>query len=96
MYQILMWPITTEDFKIGALLTCYTVYSGNSVPTFGDNLSVLSSRIKKSNNNSFSYTSGHFKMGPKVCLETSVRKCHCALCNDPEERRYHVIRGGRL
>jgi len=52
MYQILMRPITTGDFKICALLTCYAVYSGNSVSTFVDNLSVSPSKIKKSNNNS--------------------------------------------
>jgi len=34
------------------LLGYYTAYSGNSVPTFRDNLSVTSSRVKKSNMNS--------------------------------------------
>jgi len=32
---------------ICALLGCYTAYSGNSLPTFQDNLSVLSSRVKQ-------------------------------------------------
>lgn len=45
MYRILMWPIRTEDFNICALLTCYAVYSGNSILTFEDNLSV---RLQKS------------------------------------------------
>jgi hypothetical protein len=91
-----MWPITTEDFKFCALLACYAVYSGNSVPTFGENLSVSSSRIKKSNNGSLSYTSGPFKIGSKGCSEASVRKCHCTPCNNPEERTYNLIRGGSL
>jgi hypothetical protein len=41
-----------EDFGevdgICAVLGYYTEYSGNSLPTFQDNLSVSSSRVKKS------------------------------------------------
>jgi predicted nucleic acid-binding protein len=37
--------------EICVLLEFYTAYSGNSVPTFRDNLSIHFSRVKKSNNN---------------------------------------------
>ena len=35
------------QFEVFALLGYYVAYSGNSVPTFRDNLSVSSSRVKK-------------------------------------------------
>jgi len=35
------------EFEICALLGYYAAYSGNSLPTFRDNLSVSSSRVKK-------------------------------------------------
>ena len=60
-----------------ALLGYYTANSGNSLPTFRDNISVPSS-------------------GPRVCPETSVRNYHYSLCNSPEERSYHLLRGERL
>jgi hypothetical protein len=34
--------------EIGALLECYAASSGNPLPTFRDNVSVPSSRVKKS------------------------------------------------
>jgi len=76
-----MWPITPEDFKICALLTFYAVYSGNSIPTFRENLSVPSSRIKKSNNNYFSYTSGTLKWDRKVVLKRRYGNTivHCVI-----------------
>jgi hypothetical protein len=35
-------------------------------------------------------------MGPLGCPETSVQNYHSALRNTPEERRYHVHRGGSV
>jgi len=35
-------------------------------------------------------------MIPTGCPETSVRNTHCTLCNNPEERRCHLLRGGSL
>ena len=58
-----------------ALLGCYAAYNGNSLPTFRDNLSVPSSKVKKPS-----------KGGPIGCPETSVRNYHCTLHNIPEER----------
>jgi hypothetical protein len=55
------------------------VYGGNSLPTFRDNLSVLSWPLK---------------MGTICCPETSVRNYHHTLRNFPEERRSHLLRGG--
>ena len=52
-----------------AFLGYYVVYSVNSLPAFCDNLSVPSSRVKKSKNIWIS----PLKMGPIGCLETSVR-----------------------
>jgi hypothetical protein len=61
-----------------ALLGYYAESSGNSLPTFHDNLSVPSSRVK---------------LGPTSCPETSVRNYHSLLLNNPEERssKKHVI-----
>jgi hypothetical protein len=81
-------------FDICALLGYYTEYSGNSAPTFRDNLSVpLSSKFKKSN---FFLDSGPLKTGSIGCPETSVQVYHSTLRNSPEERRFHLDSGGRL
>jgi hypothetical protein len=61
------------------LLGCYAASSGNHLPTFRDNVSVKSSRVKK--------TSCPFKMGPINCPETSVKNYHSTLRNVSEERR---------
>jgi hypothetical protein len=52
-----------------ALLGHYAASSGNFLPKFPDNLSILSSRV--------------LNMGPKGCPETSVRYYHYSLRNDP-------------
>ena len=39
--------------EICALLGCYAVYSGNSLPAFRDNVPVSSSRFKKSKKETF-------------------------------------------
>jgi hypothetical protein len=46
-------PAGGMDDEICALLGYYPVSSGNSLPTFRDNLSVPSSRIKKSKKKAF-------------------------------------------
>jgi len=62
-----------------ALLGNYAASSGNSLPTFRDNLSVPSSRVKNKKK----------KIWPICCPETSVRNCHYSLRNNPEKRSYH-------
>jgi len=34
--------------------------------------------------------------GPKCCPETSVRNYHYSLRNNPEERSFHLLRGGKI
>jgi hypothetical protein len=63
--------------EIGPLLGYYAAYSGNSLPTFWDNLSVLSSSVKN--------------MGRIGFPEISVRNSYYALRNIPEERRSHFL-----
>ena len=36
------------------------------------------------------------KMGPIGCPERSVRNYHYSVCNNPEERRSHILRPGSL
>jgi hypothetical protein len=68
------------------ILGYYTTSSGNSLPTFRDNLTV-SSRV----NNSWS-----LKFTPVDCPERSVMNYHYSLCNSPEERSSHALPGGSL
>jgi hypothetical protein len=63
----------------------YASLCGRCVPTFQDNLSVPSSRVKKSI--LLSFTSSPLKMGPIGCPETSVHTYHSRLRNIPEDRR---------
>jgi hypothetical protein len=35
-------------------------------------------------------------MGPVGCPETSLQNYHLTLCNNPEERKSHLHRGGSL
>ena len=72
-----------EVDELCALLGYYAAYSGNSLPTFRDNLSVQSSKVKKFKMN------WPLKMRQMSCLETTVRNYHYTLRNIPEERRYH-------
>jgi hypothetical protein len=80
-------------FEACALLGYYAAYTGNSLPPFQNNLSVLSPRIKKYMKN---WVSWLLKMGPIGCPETSVRNCHYMTSNTPEERRSHLLRGRSL
>jgi len=65
-----------EVDEICALLGYYAAYSGNSLLTFRDILSVPSLKGQ----------------GPIVCSEASVRNYHFTLPNIPEYRRSHVLR----
>ena len=60
--------------------TYYVGSSGNSLPTFRDNLSAPPS----------------LKTVPIGWPETSVRNCHYSLRNRPEERSSHLLCGGSL
>jgi len=71
--------------EIYALLEHYAAYSGNSLPTFRNNLPVPYSRVQLG--------SLTFKMGPISCLEVSVRNRHSTQRIAPEERRSHLHRG---
>jgi hypothetical protein len=70
--------------EICALLGYYSASSGNPLPTFRDNVSVQSSRAKKSS----SWNSWPLKMGPIRCPEASVKDYHSTRRNLPEEHRY--------
>ena len=67
-----------SKFEACALLGYYAAYTGNSLPPFQNNLSVLSPRMKKSMKNGVSWP---LKMGPIGCPETSVRNCHYMMSN---------------
>ena len=77
-----------ERKRIGTctLLGCYAAYGGNSLPTFRDILSVPSSRIKRLG--FLTLEDGTYRMSRNV-----GKKNHITLCNIPEERRSHVLRG---
>ena len=62
-----------------ALLGFYAASSGNFLPTFRDNLSILYSGVKNKK-----------KIGPVGCPETSLRNYHYSLLNDPEERSSQI------
>jgi hypothetical protein len=80
--------------EICALLGYNAASSGNPLPTFRDNVSVPSSRVKKSYS---SWTSRPLKMGPIHCPETSVKDYyHSTLRYTLAERRTPQHRGGSL
>jgi hypothetical protein len=58
--------------------------SGNPLPTFRDNVSVPSSRVKKS-------TSWPLQMGPIRCPETSVKDYNSPLIYTPDECRSQLV-----
>jgi hypothetical protein len=80
----------TKPRHICTVLGYYASSSGNPVPTFRNNVSVPSSRIKKSR------TSRSLKMGPTSCRETPVKYYHSELRNIPEESIDHQHGGGSL
>ena len=69
--------------EVFAVLRCYAAYVGSYVPTFRDNLSAPSSRVKQS-------TPWPLKMGPLGRCEMSVSNYQHTLCKNPEERRSDV------
>jgi hypothetical protein len=68
--------------EICILLGYYGAPSGNPLPMFQDNVSVPSSRVKKS--------------GFLHCPETSVKDYHSTLHDIPEEGRSHQHHNGSL
>jgi hypothetical protein len=89
VYQPTRYPIPEDGsfYEIRVLLGYYTAYSGNPLPKFRDNLSVLSSMVKNSR---------ALKMGLKRCPETSVKVYHSTLRNIPEDLTSHLHCGGSL
>jgi hypothetical protein len=87
-----IWGFRHYLDEICALLGYYTACSGDSLPTFRDNLSVPPSRdLKKSEGTWIFWNS--LKMGSIGCPETSVRNYQYTLLNVPEQRRSlrHVL-----
>jgi hypothetical protein len=68
--------------EICALLGCYAASSGNLLPTFRDNVSLRSSRVRKS--------SWPLKVGPIRCQKPSEKDYHSTLRNTAEECRPHT------
>jgi hypothetical protein len=84
-YRRIFATCVISDFRCevdenSSLLPCYAAYSGNSLPTFRDNLSVSSSKVK-----------GLSKIRPKGYLETSVRNYKYAMLNTPGEESVHLL-----
>ena len=71
-----------------AILGYCAAGSGNSLPTFQDNLSAPSSNAKNPRRPQDSWP---LKMGPINCPETSLRNCHYSLRNSPEQRSSQEI-----
>jgi hypothetical protein len=74
--------------EICGLLGNYTASCDNYLPTFRDNVSVPSSRVK--------IPRWPVKMGTIRCPETSVNNYHTTPCNYPEDHIFYQHRGGRL
>jgi hypothetical protein len=60
-----------QETEVCTLLVYYAAYSGNSLPTFGDNLSLPSSRVQGSRIKELD--SSPMRMRPIDCTETSAR-----------------------
>jgi hypothetical protein len=73
--------ISDEVDERCAFLGYYAASTGNSLPTFRDNISVASSRMKNPKKETL-------KMGPTRCSETSVRNYHYSPRNNLEERSF--------
>ena len=75
-------------YKRSALfLGFYAAWSGSSLSTFWNNLSVPSSVVKQSK---FSWTAWPLKKAPMGCPETSTTKYHSAVLKIREDRRYNL------
>jgi hypothetical protein len=77
--------------EICAVRACYAAWSGNPLLMCWDNISVPSSRVKKS-----SWTFCLLKVGPIHCSKMSVKDYHSTLHNIPEECRSHQHLGRSL
>jgi hypothetical protein len=73
--------------EICALLGYYAALIGSPVPTFRDNISVPSLRVKKSKTKAFFSDFLTLENGPIYCLETSVQNYRSTLRLIPEGRR---------
>jgi hypothetical protein len=73
--------LSREGDKNCALLGHYAAYGAHSLPTFRYNISVPSSRVKKSKKKGFLDL---LNTGPIGCPDTSVRNDHHTLHNMPE------------
>jgi hypothetical protein len=96
--QIVTWCTNhTENYD---LLGCYTASSGNSLPTFLDNLSVPSARVKNAirawYRNGLESDYWRLKKGTMGRTETSVRNYHYWLRNSAEVGSFHLFRGETL
>ena len=81
-----IFACTSSNFEICVLLGYYQASCGDCLPTFRDNISIPSLRVKSPSR----------KMGPIRCPETSVKNYHTTARNTPEERRFLQHRGGSL
>jgi len=77
---------------MSTLLEYYATYS---LPTFRDNLPVLSQSDKKSKQMQ-GWICWLLKMGRICCPETEVSHCHHTLRYFPQGRRSHLLRGWSL
>jgi hypothetical protein len=84
--RFLAW--STSFPEICALLGYYVAACGNCLPTFRDNISVPSSKVK--------IPRSPLKMRPIHCPETSVNNYHTTQRHIPEERRFYQHHGGSL
>jgi hypothetical protein len=86
--KIVLLKVTSfrrDVYELCALLGYYAASNGNTLPTFRDIVSVLSSRIKKP------WTSWTLKMLLIRCSETSVKDYHSTMYNIPEKRRSYSV-----
>ena len=79
--------VQSVRFEIFTLLGRYAAQIDSQLPTFRDNLSVSSSRIKQL---------WPLNTGPTGCPETSESNYQPTLRNIPEDQRSHLHRGGSL
>ena len=82
--------------RTASILGYYAASSGNSLPTFRDNISVPSSRYSNPSWIRPLKDSCPVKMGPIICPEKSLKNCHYLLRNNQEERSSLLLRGGSL
>ena len=85
-------PFIINNFAnivLSSFLKCYAAVIGQQLPTFRNNFSVPSSRVKHH------WTSWSFKLGPIGFSEMSLSNCKLLLRNVPEERRFHLHYDGR-